>query len=162
MTGLSATTGRRQRVGYLPEQPYFPKFLSAMEVVHAHAGLSGLSGTRAKERVEGCLRQVGMWDNRHMVLSKCSKGMTQRVGLASALVGDPDLLIMDEPSSGLDPVGPQRTARSADDAEGRRQDDLSVVASAVRDGVGLRPGGRHGARQVGGLRDAGGDHAGAG
>ncbi len=95
----------RRRVGYLPEQPYFPKFLSALEVVRAHAGLSGLSGARAKERVEGCLRQVGMWDNRHMVLAKCSKGMTQRVGLASALVGDPDLLIMDEPSSGLDPVG---------------------------------------------------------
>lgn len=97
--------GARRRVGYLPEQPYFPKFLSALEVVRAHAGLSGLSGTRAKERVEGCLRQVGMWDNRHMILAKCSKGMTQRVGLASALVGDPDLLIMDEPSSGLDPVG---------------------------------------------------------
>jgi len=95
----------RQRVGYLPEQPYFPKFLSALEVTRAHAGLSGLSGGRARERVEACLRQVGMWDNRHMVLSKCSKGMTQRVGLASALVGDPDLLIMDEPSSGLDPVG---------------------------------------------------------
>lgn len=95
----------RRRVGYLPEQPYFPKFLSAQEVVRAHAGLSGLSGTRVRERAEACLRQVGMWDNRHMVLSKCSKGMTQRVGLASALVGDPDLLIMDEPSSGLDPVG---------------------------------------------------------
>ena len=101
-----AMTARASRVGYLPEQPYFPKFLSALEVVRAHAGLSGLTGgTRAKERVEGCLRQVGMWENRHMVLSKCSKGMTQRVGLASALVGDPDLLIMDEPSSGLDPVG---------------------------------------------------------
>lgn len=97
--------GARRRVGYLPEQPYFPKFLSALEVVRAHAGLSGLSGRRAQERVEGCLRQVGMWENRHMVLAKCSKGMTQRVGLASALVGDPDLLIMDEPSSGLDPVG---------------------------------------------------------
>ncbi len=95
----------RQAVGYLPEQPYFPKFLSAIEVVSAHAGLSGLSGKRAKAQTERCLRQVGMWDNRHMILSKCSKGMTQRVGLASALVGDPDLLIMDEPSSGLDPVG---------------------------------------------------------
>ena len=95
----------RRRVGYLPEQPYFPKFLSALEVVRAHAGLSGLSGRRAQERVESGLQQVGMWENRHMVLAKCSKGMTQRVGLASALVGDPDLLIMDEPSSGLDPVG---------------------------------------------------------
>ena len=95
----------RQSVGYLPEQPYFPKFLSAIEVVSAHAGLSGLSGRRAKEQTEKSLKQVGMWENRHMVLSKCSKGMTQRVGVASALVGSPDLLIMDEPSSGLDPVG---------------------------------------------------------
>ena len=100
-----ADDNARRRVGYLPEQPYFPKFLSAQEVVRAHAGLAGLSGARVRERAEACLRQVGMWDNRHMTLAKCSKGMTQRVGLASALVGDPDLLIMDEPSSGLDPVG---------------------------------------------------------
>jgi ABC-2 type transport system ATP-binding protein len=100
-----ADDAARRRIGYLPEQPYFPKFLSAQEVVRAHAGLSGLSGARSRERAEACLRQVGMWESRHMVLSKCSKGMTQRVGLASALVGEPELLIMDEPSSGLDPVG---------------------------------------------------------
>ncbi len=95
----------RARVGYLPEQPYFPKFLSALEVVRAHAGLSGLNSKDTPRRIEECLKQVGMWDSRFLTLAKCSKGMTQRVGLAAALVGSPDLLIMDEPSSGLDPVG---------------------------------------------------------
>lgn len=97
--------GARARVGYLPEQPYFPKFLSAQEVVRAHAGLAGLAGAKARERADACLATVNMLENKHMTLAKCSKGMMQRVGLASALVGDPDLLIMDEPSSGLDPVG---------------------------------------------------------
>ena len=137
----------RRRVGYLPEQPYFPKFLSAVEVVRAHAGLSGLSGRRAKERVEGCLRQVGMWDNRHMVLARCSKGMTQRVGLASALVGDPDLLIMDEPSSGLDPVGRKelRALLTALKAEGKTiflSSHLLSEMESVCDRVGVMARGR--------------------
>jgi len=137
----------RCRVGYLPEQPYFPKFLSALEVARAHAGLSGLSGGRARERVEACLRQVGMWDNRHMVLAKCSKGMTQRVGLASALVGDPDLLIMDEPSSGLDPVGRKelRALLSALKGEGKTiflSSHLLSEMESVCDRVGVMARGR--------------------
>jgi ABC-2 type transport system ATP-binding protein len=108
----------RQRIGYLPEQPYFPKFLSALEVVRAHAGFAGLSGSKARSRADECLKTVDMYENRHMPLSKCSKGMVQRVGLATALVGDPELLILDEPSSGLDPVG---------------RKDLRALLSALKD-----------------------------
>ena len=139
--------GARGRVGYLPEQPYFPKFLTALEVTRAHAGLSGLAGERARSRVEACLRQVGMWDNRHMVLAKCSKGMTQRVGLATALVGDPDLLILDEPSSGLDPVGRKelRALLSALKAEGKTiflSSHLLSEMESVCDRVGVMARGR--------------------
>jgi ABC-2 type transport system ATP-binding protein len=89
----------RAKVGYVPEQPYFPKFLTSIELIKEHGVLSGLSYRDAKRRANECLEIVGMTHTSNTRISKLSKGMTQRIGLACALVGDPDLLIMDEPSS---------------------------------------------------------------
>jgi ABC-2 type transport system ATP-binding protein len=95
----------RARIGYLPEQPYFYDYLTARELLLYCAKLFGLNKTAALKRTEELLKQVGLSEAADKQLRKYSKGMLQRAGLAQALINDPDVLFLDEPMSGLDPLG---------------------------------------------------------
>ena len=95
----------RRRVGYLPEAPYFYDYLSAEELLTYFAGLFGLRGAERSRRVASLLDRVGIAGERRLPLRKFSKGMLQRVGLAQALINEPELVFLDEPMSGLDPLG---------------------------------------------------------
>src|SRR3989440_5451170 len=92
-------------IGYLPEQPYFYDYLTAAEVLDYFARFHALTAADRQERVERMLKKVGLETARKIQLRKYSKGMLQRVGLAQAILHDPKVLILDEPMSGLDPVG---------------------------------------------------------
>ncbi len=95
----------RANIGYLPEAPYFYKFLTGFELVTFYAKLSGMSGKEAKQAAMKALNLVGLDDAADRALGLYSKGMVQRAGLAQAIVHNPKLVILDEPASGLDPVG---------------------------------------------------------
>jgi ABC-2 type transport system ATP-binding protein len=95
----------RRVVGYLPENPSFHDFLRPLEVLELMGRLSGLSGPALRRRSEELLELVGLSDARDLTVRKFSKGMVQRLGLAQAIIHDPPLLILDEPMSGLDPMG---------------------------------------------------------
>jgi len=95
----------RRALGFLPEQPYFYDYLTGVEYLELAGGLSGLPGIEAHERARHWLGRVGLGDRPRLLLRKYSKGMLQRLGLAAALVHDPQILILDEPMSGLDPYG---------------------------------------------------------
>ena len=92
-------------IGYLPEQPYFYDYLTAAEVLDCFARFHGFSAAERNERVQTMLKKVGLETAGKIQLRKYSKGMLQRVGLAQAILHDPKLVILDEPMSGLDPVG---------------------------------------------------------
>ena len=99
----------RRRLGYLPELPYFYDNLTAEELLIYFGGLFGLSATDARARASVLLDRVGLGAERHRRLRRFSKGMLQRVGIAQALVNDPEVVFLDEPMSGLDPVGRRDT-----------------------------------------------------
>ena len=103
--GSPSATAVRRRLGYLPEQPYFPAHMSAHELVVEHGLLSGLTYGDSRRRAREVLGLVGLSRTATERLKNYSKGMLQRAGIAQALVGDPDLVIFDEPMSGLDPLG---------------------------------------------------------
>ena len=95
----------RRRIGFLAENPYYYDYLTAEELLTYFARLFGYSTTDAKTRVQRVLDEVGLGAERRMRLRQFSKGMVQRVGLAQALLNDPEVVFLDEPMSGLDPLG---------------------------------------------------------
>jgi ABC-2 type transport system ATP-binding protein len=103
--------GAKHKIGYLPENPYFYDYLTAEELLQYFARLFGMSAADARARATRLLDDVGIGGERRLQLRKFSKGMLQRVGIAQALINDPELVIFDEPMSGLDPLG-RRDVRS--------------------------------------------------
>ena len=95
----------KRKVGFLPEQPYFYDYLSAPELLDYYARLSGVAAGVRQNRIEELLERVGLRDVGNKQLRKFSKGMLQRVGIAQAIIHDPEIVFLDEPMSGLDPVG---------------------------------------------------------
>ncbi|HEX8948299.1 MAG TPA: ABC transporter ATP-binding protein [Dissulfurispiraceae bacterium] len=95
----------RRHVGYLPENPSFYDYLSAWEYLLFVGKVFGMRGALLTERAESILRLVDLWDARNRSMRGYSKGMVQRLGIAQTLLHDPDVYILDEPMSGLDPVG---------------------------------------------------------
>ncbi|HOQ59940.1 MAG TPA: ABC transporter ATP-binding protein [Vicinamibacterales bacterium] len=137
----------RRRAGFLPEAPYFYDYLTAEELLSYFAGLFGLRDGARRARVAALLDLVGIGGERRLALRKCSKGMLQRVGLAQALLNEPDLVFLDEPMSGLDPLG-RRDVRAI--VLGLRDRGCTVVfsshilsdAEALCSRVGILVGGR--------------------
>ncbi len=95
----------RERLGFLPEESYLYKYLTAEETLAFYAGLSGLNGPARSRRIDELIELVGLGPARGRRVGEFSKGMARRVGLAQALIQDPDLILLDEPTSGLDPIG---------------------------------------------------------
>jgi ABC-2 type transport system ATP-binding protein len=101
----SSLVKSRETVGFLPENPYFYKYLTGEETLRFFGRLCGLSGNRLRNRISELLEVVGLTKARKRRLGTYSKGMLQRIGLAQALINEPKLVVLDEPTAGVDPAG---------------------------------------------------------
>jgi ABC-2 type transport system ATP-binding protein len=101
----SSLVESREAVGFLPENPYFYKYLTGEETLRFFGKLCGLSGARLRKRANELLELVGLTNARGRRLRTYSKGMLQRIGLAQALIHEPKLIVLDEPTAGVDPAG---------------------------------------------------------
>lgn len=109
----------RGKIGYLPETFQFHDFLTATEFLRLHGRLAGLMGQALETRIGAMLERVGLGAQAAVKLGQFSRGMQQRIGLAQAILNDPDLVILDEPTSALDPVGRQDVQRIIEDLRDR-------------------------------------------
>jgi len=106
--GAPATRQSREGIGFLPENPYYYMYLTAEETLHFQGRLKGMQRAARKRRITELMQLVDLQHAADRQLKKYSRGMLQRIGIAQALINDPDILILDEPMSGLDPMGRKR------------------------------------------------------
>jgi ABC-2 type transport system ATP-binding protein len=104
--GRDATdVSKNERIGYLPEESYLYRFLNAEETLDFYGRLFDMSGPVRRQRTAHLIKMVGLESAKRRQLKEYSKGMIRRIGLAQALINDPDLILLDEPTTGLDPIG---------------------------------------------------------
>ena len=125
----------KRRIGFLPEESYLYRFLNARETLDYYGRLFQLDRSTRKRRTEELLEMVGLSNVAHRPIGEFSKGMTRRIGIAQALVNDPDFLILDEPTSGLDPIGTKQVKELLLELRARKKTILlsSHLLSDVQD-----------------------------